>query len=69
MDPDELLARYRAHVAKGRALADGEAVTACDELLDAVDLIDELFTWMGKGGFPPVALGPVAVGRPLGRLE
>lgn len=69
MDPDAVLARYRAHVAKGRALADGEAVSACDELLDAVELADELFAWMGKGGFPPVALGPAPVGRPLGRLE
>jgi len=67
MDPEALLAEYRALVARGRELADGEAIAACDALLEASDKMDDLLEWLSKGGFVPRWSQPV--GRPLGRLE
>lgn len=71
MDPDALLALYRQHVARARELADGEAIAACDEFLEASTLMDDLIEWLGKGGFPPAWTGvrETPAGRPLGRLE
>lgn len=67
MDPDALLALYREHVARARELADGEAIAACDEFLEAAELMDDLLQWLEKGGFPP--RWRQVEGRPLGRLE
>lgn len=53
MDPNEVLRLYRERVTRGRELADGEAVFACEEFLAAADLMDDLIGWLARSGFEP----------------
>lgn len=55
MDPNETLRLYRAAAARGRALADGEAIAACEAFLEADEHMRNLDEWLTRGGFKPEA--------------
>lgn len=53
MDPNVTLRLYREAVARGRDLADGEAIAGCDALLEASEHMDNLLGWLASGGYAP----------------
>lgn len=53
MDPNETLRLYREAQARGRALADGEAIFACEAFLEADEHMVNLIAWLSSGGFAP----------------
>lgn len=53
MDPNETLRLFREAQQRGRELADGEAIAACEAFLEADEHWLNLVAWLSNGGYAP----------------